>query len=613
MIAGHLVLAALEAQDSVAIVLASPAPGQPPTMAEANEAFQRLTGLPRDRAAGVPLTFLTRTPLSPEWLGLLDAIGSGQPLHGELPCRTAADVPFWFGFTLTHPRDPLSGRIHPVLVGRDSATERRIRDEQESARALLGSIFMMVDAAVVLVRADGRISMANPAMLSLVGYSAAELTGKLVRELTHPDDIEAAAANHARQLSGGEVYRMRLRTLMKDGTPVPVRLTSALIERSHFEKFRVVTLTLDPEAKPAPSPRVAAGHVETISLKAIQDALGSGWEAASSRLVMVAETIIKRRLGPRDVFARQADAGFSIWFEDADTDIGARVAGMVREIRIRLLGEFGEGGLSSVTGVAAHVTGVLPAGPPSVAGLAEPSAQLRAQQAAMRNRARATIASLSANAPVAVARVTDRNHRPAGFAWADLPRADRQALQSALACLPEDTLATAGSAAHPELLRLQLAVTAMTQETVGDRPLTWLLPISCAALLIRPRRERLLEALRALPAGLRGRLFGLLSDIPADTGEARLRSWFDLLAPLMVEIGVMALAPDLPAGPSLRPPCRLVAIDLEAGSPPAEMEAFELMGSARRLGLPVLVRTTREAEIRDWRELGATLFAVTPG
>lgn len=90
-----------------------------------------------------------------------------------------------------------------------------------------------------------------------------------------------------------------------------------------------------------------------------------------------------------------------------------------------------------------------------------------------------------------------------------------------------------------------------------------------------------------------------------------MREWFDQLRLLLHGVGVLSQAPDLPLAATLRAPCDLVAIDLQAGPPPAKDAALRLLDMARRLNLPVLVRTGQLTEARQWRALGAALFAVT--
>lgn|GEM_PF-2733603 len=631
MLSGHLVLTALDRLDNVALVLAAADPARPPIMAEANEAFLRVTGLARDTIAGAPLDILIRQGTDgAAWNRLSAAIAKGEALRDEILLANAAGQPFWFGFALTHVRDPLSGRSHPVLTGRDITQQRRIRQEEASMQALLGSIYMKVDAAVALVRASGHLMLVNPAFQQLTGFSAEELIGRHVRDLTAPEEVEDAARAHARQLADGRPYRMALHVLRKGGGTAPVRLTSVLVERTSLERFRVVTLHPEetaaarPAAPAAPPPLPAApapaapptpatvgvGRVETLSLEAIRAAYAEEWEKVSGRLLMLAEAIIKRRLHPGDVFARTNGQGFCIWFAGGTEEEQAqRMASLAREIRIRLLGEFGESPAASVTAIAVQVEAdpaADPGAPPDAASLPALERKLREKVRSIEEQARHLVTAIAARPPTEILRVTDRTGAPAGLAWADLPRAEEIKLDAALASLPDEDL----PGADPDILRLRMTLEALAADLAQGRPGNWLLPVSCRLLLQRRRREPYLEQLRGLPSGTRQRLIGLLSDIPSGMPQPRLRDCLNLIAPLLHGIGLLSRAPELPFEALLRAPCAMVAIDLESGDPPAEDAAFAVIGKARQHQLPVLVRVASAEQTHSWRELGATLFAV---
>jgi PAS domain S-box-containing protein len=602
MLTDHLVLAALDHQETISIVLVPTVPGQPPVIAEANDVFHRLTGLPCRQTGGYPLTILAGRPEpTAEWQGLLDAIHAGMPLRAEVPCFTASHDLFWFGFTLTHVPDPRTGREHPVLIGRDITVDRWKQQEQATANALMALAFMKVDAPVVLVREGGHIIMANPAMLALTGFTAKDFDGKHIRDLTHPDDVVPGSAAHLRPNPAGVSYRLRLLPQAKDGQVIPVWLTSELLENSSMGRVHVMTLI--PELTEA----APVGRVETVSLQAVRTACGENWEKLSGRLILAAESVIKQRIGPRDIFARSANGDFSIWFAVGDEkETAACVATITREIRIRLLGELGEGGLNDVVGIK-------PPAPPVAASGARPSQRDVAPQRnddSVRAQALRVVADLSADPAVEVTRVLDRDDHPSGLVWADLPRAARLRLDTALASVPEDLLIEAGLP-HLELLRLRLAVAGIKRDLVEGQRRTWLLPVSFAAMQSRKRQKRFLEGLRTLQSPVQARLRGLLTGAAAGLSEPDVRECFEQLRPLLHGVGVLSLAPELPSAAALRPSCALVAIDLQAGPPPAEDAVLRLLGAARRLHLPVLVRTGQQTEARHWRKLGATLFAVT--
>jgi len=602
MLADHLVRVALESQDNVAIVLEPAVQGQPPVIAEANDVFYRLTGLPREQIAGAKLAVLIRSPeMPPQWRQLLDAIDAGDALRAEVPCFTASNDMFWFGFTLTHVCDPLTGLDHPVLTGRDITVDRWKLREQASANALVALAFTKIGVPVAVVAEGGHIITANPAMAVLTGYSALELDGRHIGELTHSDDIVPASANHVRQNREGETYRMRLIPQNKGGRAIPVWLSSEPLESASFGRFHVMTLL------PEPTEEAPVGRVEQVSLQAIRSAYGEAWDKMSGRLMMTAESVIKQRIGPRDVFSRSVDAGFAIWFATGDEkETAACVATITRELRIRLLGELGE---DSVNNAAATM----------VRSAVEPPARSFTQRAEVLpqqtpdeicSQALEMMAVLSRDTPVEVTRIVDRDDRPAGLVWADLPRAARLRFDTALAAVSEDELAEAGLP-QPELLRLRFAVAGIKRDLVEGERRAWVLPVPAAAMLSRKRRKRLVEVLRTLQPPFHARLRGLITDVSAGHPTENLREWFDQIGPFLQGVGVMSSGSELPLPTSMRPPCGMVAIDLLADAPPSEDAVSKFLGLARRLALPVLVRTVQRAEMRQWRGSGATLFALT--
>ena len=614
MVTSHLILAALDRQDTVAIVLASGGAGQPPMIVEANEPFHRLSGLSRAQAGELMLTALAYPgPEAADWQSLLQAVWGSTPMRGEVCCTAPGRDPFWLGYGLTHAQDPGSGQRHPVLIARDITAERRARQEEASTQALLGSMVMKADAAVALLR-SGRITMANPALRTLTGYGVAELTGKLLHDLTHAEDRRQVDALQDKQSAAGASVRLGVRILAKDGRAIPVRMTSVLIDHSDRERFRVLTLLPEHQAAPAPplAPGcAAAGRVETLSLDAIREAVGDAWEGIAARLLLTAEQVIKRLIRPGDVFARSASSGFVIWFNDGDeAAAAARLAAIAREIRIRLLIEFGDDGLGEVTAVTATVprTG---ADAPTPDQLGAHDALLRDRQGGIRAEARDLVCAMSASPKLQTVRVVGRDGKPAGLTWADLPRDARARLERARTSLPGATLDGSGAAARPELHALQMAAQGLGRDTAEGRPGNWLLPIGCEALAMGDRRDQFIEALRSTPPLLRGRMVGMLSDVPADAGDARIRGWYDLIRPFVHSVGAVSAAPGPVPRRAMGAPCSLVALDLEDGRAPDEEAAFEFAGTARALKLPLLVRVSTTSEMADWRELGATLFAMT--
>lgn len=87
-------------------------------------------------------------------------------------------------------------------------------------------------AAIGMAHVDpaGRWLEANRQLCEIVGYSPEELTLLTLRDLTHPDDLNADLECVRRVLSDNiRAYSLKKRYLRKDGTPVWTDLTSALV------------------------------------------------------------------------------------------------------------------------------------------------------------------------------------------------------------------------------------------------------------------------------------------------------------------------------------------------------------------------------------------------
>jgi PAS domain S-box-containing protein len=83
---------------------------------------------------------------------------------------------------------------------------------------------------MAIVGLDGRIVQANPALAAMLGATPAELAGRDVRELTHPDDLGLTEGLFADLLEGRRSsLGAEKRYLARDGRVVDVRLDTTLL------------------------------------------------------------------------------------------------------------------------------------------------------------------------------------------------------------------------------------------------------------------------------------------------------------------------------------------------------------------------------------------------
>ncbi|HEX5477857.1 MAG TPA: EAL domain-containing protein, partial [Burkholderiales bacterium] len=90
--------------------------------------------------------------------------------------------------------------------------------------------FELAATGMAQVGMDRRFLRVNRKLCEILGYAEAELTGRMAKEFSHPDDLDAADAGVARLRRGDQAsFSVEKRYLRKDGTVVWVSLGVALI------------------------------------------------------------------------------------------------------------------------------------------------------------------------------------------------------------------------------------------------------------------------------------------------------------------------------------------------------------------------------------------------
>ena len=121
-----------------------------------------------------------------------------------------------------------------VVILRDIGDRERTSDALEQARRRFQQAFHSAPTGMALVRlSDNRIVDANQSLADLLDHSRRYLLGRSMREITHPDDLRAAAAERARiELGIDDSYRTDQRYLRRDGDFVWTKTQVSVIEEN---------------------------------------------------------------------------------------------------------------------------------------------------------------------------------------------------------------------------------------------------------------------------------------------------------------------------------------------------------------------------------------------
>lgn len=489
----------------------------------------------------------------------------------------------------------------------DIARKREV--EHAMIHTMLASVFQKVDAAVVVVRANGTFLLGNPAFHSLVGYSADELQKMSVRNITLRENDAVLSAAHERQLMTGQPYTMDVITVAKDGSHVPTRLCSALAKGADQQAFRVVTLqkvTAAPVLETVWQPTQAVlGCIQFLGLEKVREAYGPRWERMRSKLLQAAEHVLKRNLSEADVYSRTADDAFSIWFKNGtEDDNAALVARVGREIRLMLLSELGEQTSCSV-GSYTQVTEMADGTAPTPGVMDGFSARLAERRREAEQQARELISQVIEQQPRELTPVSSASGRAMQASYVDLPRALRGRLAAAMSLVGGP-----GADIDTEMLRLGLAAEAILQDIAQGAERLYFITVPAGLLLGSQGRDRLIAHWKSFGPAVGSRLVTMLAEIPADVRHASLAEAAWLLRSVTKGVGVVIEDIDNLPFDLQTCPFSIVALPsvLFAGHLDAKLRDF--INKMHQIKARVLIRLRPVESPQRWQSLGADLTTV---
>ena len=197
----------------------------------ANAKAAELTGCAVSALAGRPFADLVEPARGTDlegWLASGRTERPGAPVTFRLP--HAAGLPATLvEATVDRPRQTEAG----VLVRLRDVTEREERVRAlEQARRRFQAAFHSAPTGMALVRLDdSTILDANRSLAEMLARPVDQLLGRSIREITHPEDLRAAAAYRARlELGIADTYLMDQRYLRSDGEFVWARTRVAVTE-----------------------------------------------------------------------------------------------------------------------------------------------------------------------------------------------------------------------------------------------------------------------------------------------------------------------------------------------------------------------------------------------
>jgi diguanylate cyclase (GGDEF)-like protein/PAS domain S-box-containing protein len=152
------------------------------------------------------------------------------------------------------------------------AAEFEAKREQVEALARFEATFAGALTGMVMSDLDGRILDANPAFLELLGYDAAELAGRNMSELVHPEDRELVQRDFLSSPEESDSLRLDHRFVRRDGDVRWVDASVSFVRDVEGRRSFAVSMTQDVTQRRAAEAALVA-QAELNEHQALHDAL----------------------------------------------------------------------------------------------------------------------------------------------------------------------------------------------------------------------------------------------------------------------------------------------------------------------------------------------------
>lgn len=196
----------------------------------ANQATYKIFGVPAEQGLGesVELFYPSHEDYLAVNRAVAKAISQGQAFEDERWMRRSDGELIWVytsGRTV-NPTDASQGTVWAVMdITKRRQLEENLRRTEEQYRLVVNN----VSEGMVVVQ-EGRFIFANPALLTLMGYNAAEILGQEFLPMVYAEDREIFVANYARR-ARGEAFETKFdfRALHKSGQLIWVHIATVVV------------------------------------------------------------------------------------------------------------------------------------------------------------------------------------------------------------------------------------------------------------------------------------------------------------------------------------------------------------------------------------------------
>ena len=212
-----------------------------------NDKFCEISKYAREELLGHDHNIINSGYHSKEFFrNLWATVSSGKVWHGETKNRCKDGSYYWVASTIVPLRDG-NGDIAQYISVRTDITQRKLAEESlQASNERFRSTFDLAPIGMALVGLDGELLQVNNALVDILGYTPAELTGKPMQELLHEDDLKSWVFLVVQALDEEiNTFGLEIRYLHKDGHEVWALMNTTLLRDAQQEPLYFISQIQD--------------------------------------------------------------------------------------------------------------------------------------------------------------------------------------------------------------------------------------------------------------------------------------------------------------------------------------------------------------------------------
>ena len=135
----------------------------------------------------------------------------------------------WVNFTMVVERDTDGNPSYEIAVYDDITARKAAEQALGESEGRYRRTFELAGSGLAHVSIEGRFLRVNPRLCEMFGYTEEELRGRLVKDISHPDDRDLADRPRAQVMAGeSDSARLEKRYVHKDGSLIWASIAIAL-------------------------------------------------------------------------------------------------------------------------------------------------------------------------------------------------------------------------------------------------------------------------------------------------------------------------------------------------------------------------------------------------